>query len=179
MTQYDFGQPIDGIIQVAYTVADIHKSMEHYVKRLGVGPWFLIEHFPGRDMRYRGAPTSLDISLAMAFSGHTLLELIQQNDDGPSVYRDLVAKRGHGFHHWGVGSRNFETDVRRYRDMGYDEAFFAVTPAGDRVAYMDATADLPGMVELIEMNEPTERLFTGFYQAAISWDGGDPIRSFG
>ncbi len=143
MTQYDFGQPVQGIIQIAYTTADIHRTMDHYVKSMGVGPWFLIEHFPGSEKHYRGVPTDLDISLAMAFSGHTLIEVIQQHDDVPSVYRDLVDKRGHGFHHWGVGTRSFEADVERYRGMGYAEAFSCVTPVGDRVAYMDASADLP------------------------------------
>lgn len=179
MTQYDFGQPVHGVIQIAYTVADIHRTMNHYVKSMGVGPWFLIEHFPGKDMRYRGKPTDIDMSLAMAFSGHTLLEVIQQHNDVPSVYRDVVDKRGHGFHHWGVGTRNFEPDVKRYAGMGYAEAFSCVTPVGDRVAYMDATADLPGMIELIEMNDVTEKLFTGFYQASIGWDGRDPIRKVG
>ncbi len=179
MTQYDFGQPVRGVIQIAYTTADIHRTMDHYVKSMNVGPWFLIEHFPGTEKRYRGAPTDLDISLAMAFSGHTLLEVIQQHDDVPSVYRDLTDKRGHGFHHWGVGTRDFEADVKRYRAMGYPEAFSCVTPVGDRVAYMDATANLPGMIELIEMNDVTEKLFTGFYQASIGWDGKDPIRKVG
>ncbi len=35
------------------------------------------------------------------------------------------------------------------------------------------------MIELIEMNEATEKLFTGFYQASIGWDGRDPIRKVG
>lgn len=98
---------------------------------------------------------------------------------GPSVYCDLVVKRGHGFHHWRVGTPIFENEAKRYEDMGYHEVFFAVTPTGDRLAYMDTTADLPGMIELIDMNEPMERMFTGIYQAPIGWDGRDPIRKVG
>lgn len=176
VTQYNFGQPTNGIIQVAYTVADIARAMTDFTRRLNIGPWFLIEHFPARDMRYRDAPTDLDITLAMGFSGQMIFELIQQHNDVPSVYRDVIDKRGFGFHHWGVGTTNFDQDVKRYVGMGYETAFSAITPVGDRVAYMDATADLPGMVELIEMGDVTEKLFTGFYQASIGWDGNDPVR---
>ncbi len=69
MTQYDFGQPVQGIIQIAYTTADIHRTRDHYGEIDGRRPWFLIEHFPGSEKHYRGVPTDLDISLAMAFSG--------------------------------------------------------------------------------------------------------------
>jgi hypothetical protein len=44
---------------------------------------------------------------------------------------------------------------------------------------MDATAHLPGMVELIEMTDATETMFTGIYQASVEWDGRNPVRKMG
>ena len=44
-----FGQPDDGVIQMAYVVEDIRASMHSWVQKLGVGPWFLLEHFTGTD----------------------------------------------------------------------------------------------------------------------------------
>jgi hypothetical protein len=163
---------------MAYVVEDIRRSMDEWVKQLKVGPWFLLEHFTGVDPLYRGQPSEADVALAMAFAGHMMIELIQPNNNAPSVYREVIAKRGYGFHHWGIGSRDFDADVARYRQTGAELAFFAKVPSGGRVAYMDTTARLPGMVELIELNADFEPMFTGFYRASLGWDGKYPVRPF-
>ena len=49
-----FGQPDDGIIQMAYVVPDIQAAIEPWVDKLGVGPWFVLDHFTGIDPKYRG-----------------------------------------------------------------------------------------------------------------------------
>jgi len=173
-----FGQPDDGIIQSAYVVKNIHEAINHWVKELHVGPWFLIEHFKGDDARYRGKPSEADSALAMSFAGHMNIELIQPVNDAPSVYWETIKKRGYGFHHWGMATANFDRDHALYRAAGYEEAFFARVPSGGRVAYMDATKDLPGMLELIELGASFDSIFGRFYAASIGWDGKDPIRSF-
>jgi len=58
-------------------------------------------------------------------------------------------------------------------------AFRAGVPTGGEVAYLDTHGALPGFLELIETSPGMERAFAGFYGAALSWDGSDPIRRFG
>jgi len=173
-----FGQPDNGIIQSAYVVKDIQQAMQEWATKLKVGPWFLIEHFSGQDSQYRGKPTNLDAAIAMSFAGHMLIELIQQHNDVPSVYREVVEKRGYGFHHWGVATTNFDRDVEQYRGSGCDLAFYARVPSGGRVAYMDTTAFLPGMTELIELGASFDAIFGRIYAASIAWDGKNLVRSF-
>jgi hypothetical protein len=175
----NFGQPDDGIIQTAYVVKDIHGAIHQWVEQCKVGPWFLLEHFTGVDASYRGKPSEADVAIAMSFAGHMMIELIQQHNSAPSVYREVIEQRGYGFHHWGVASKNFDADVARYRKRGAEQAFFLRVPSGGRVAYMDTTAQLPGMVELIELGADFEPMFTRFYRASLGWDGRDPVRSFG
>ena len=178
MSLVSFGQPDDGVIQMAYVVEDIQRSMLDWAKKLKIGPWFLLEHFTGEEAQYRGQPTNVDVSIAMSFAGHMMIELIQQRNDAPSVYRDVIVKRGYGFHHWGVATWNFDSDVERYRASGHELAFFARVPSGARVGYMDTTADLPGMIELIELGAAFEPTFNRFYKASIGWDGTDSLRPF-
>lgn len=173
-----FGQPDNGIIQMAYVVEDIHQAMETWVKKLNVGPWFVIDSFTGVDAQYRGKPTDNEITLAMSFSGHMNVELIQEKTKGPSVYRETIEKRGYGFHHWGVATKDFERRLAEYEASGYELAFLARVPTGGRVGYMDTTRDLPGMVELIELGAAFDEVFGRFYSATIGWDGRDPVRSF-
>jgi hypothetical protein len=55
VTSFNFGQPDNGIIQMAYIVPDIHAAMHQWSTDLRVGPWFLLDHFSGVDPIYRGA----------------------------------------------------------------------------------------------------------------------------
>ena len=87
MSLLGFGQPRTGIFQMAYVVEDIEAGMQRWIEQLGVGPWYLLEHFTGERATYRGAPAEADVALAMAYAGHMLVELIAPNDDKPSVYR--------------------------------------------------------------------------------------------
>jgi hypothetical protein len=163
---------------MAYVVEDIHQAMATWVKRLNVGPWFLLDSFTGVDASYRGKPGNAAIKLAMAFAGHMMIELIQERDKIPSVYREVIEKRGYGFHHWGVATNEFDRHVERYRASGYEMAFYARVPSGGRVGYMDTTRDLPGMVELIELGASFDTIFSRFYRASIGWDGAEPVRPF-
>ena len=106
------------------------------------------------------------------------IELIQQLNDAPSVYREIIDRRGYGFHHFGIATGNFDQEVERYRSSGASLAFLLRVPSGGRVAYMDTTATLPGFTELIELGSGFEPTFNRFYRASIGWDGSDPVRSF-
>lgn len=178
MPKLNFGQPDNGIMQMAYIVKDIHRAMEEWIARLKVGPWFLLDHFTGEHPVYRNQPSRADMTLAMAFAGHMNIELIQPNDDHPSVYKEMIDARGYGFHHWGLASADVDADVKRYEAMGMEVAFRAGVPTGGDVAYMDTHGALPGFVELIQTNALMEQAFTGFYRAALSWDGKGPVRPF-
>jgi Glyoxalase/Bleomycin resistance protein/Dioxygenase superfamily len=178
MSLLNFGQPDDGVVQMAYVVEDIQRAMRQWAEQLKVGPWFLLEHFTGVDPLYRGKPSEADVAIAMGFAGHMMIELIQPNNDAPSVYREVIDQRGYGFHHWGIASKDFDRDVTAYKQRGAELAFFARVPSGGRIAYMDTTAQLPGMVELIELGADFEPMFTGFYRASLGWDGKHPVRRF-
>lgn len=178
MTAFDFGQPTGGVIQTAFIVPDIRAAIDRWVADLGVGPWFLLDHFTGTDPVYRGEPSRADVALAMGFAGHMQIELIQPNDGHPSVYQEVRDARGWGFHHVGKATADLEGDIARYADHGCEVAFRAGVPTGGEVAYVDTHGELPGFVELIETGPGMETVFTNFYSASLGWDGSDPIRPF-
>jgi hypothetical protein len=172
----NFGQPPDGVIQMGFIVEDVHKSMLEWTDMLKIGPWFLREHGVFPSQFYRGEPTDVELSIAMGFAGHMMFELIQQHNDVPSVYMDVVRQRGFGFHHYGFGTNQYDETVRAYRDRGYILAYEAVPSPGGAVAYFDALADLPGMIEIIKITPLTEAVFTLMQQASVGWDGSNPVR---
>jgi len=172
METLSFGPREHSIIQVAYTVADIEKEMRRYSELLGIGPWFLVGPFVPSKGVYRGAQTKMQLSLAVAFAGEVMIELIEQHDQEPSVYRETLAARGsHGFHHWAIGARNFDATVTAYKARGYVEAFSDLSPRGVRIVYLDTSSALPGMLEIIEMSADVEEQYRTMYQAGKEWDG--------
>ena len=172
MERYSFGAPDRSIIQFAYTVADIQEGMRRYTDLLHIGPWFLIGPFVPAKGVYRGAVTKMNLSLAVAFRGPTMVELIEQHDPAPSVYQETLKARGaHGFHHWAIGARDFDAAVAQHKSQGYPEAFSDISPRGVRVVYFDTSRDLPGMLEIIEMTAGVEEQYRLMYQAAQEWDG--------
>jgi hypothetical protein len=178
MDTFSFGPRDNDIIQIAYTVADIEAGMRQYGELLHIGPWYLIGPFEPPKGRYRGNPTKARFSLALAYTGQLMVELIQQHDQQPSVFQETLKARGaHGFHHWAVGARDFEKTTAHYRSLGYQEAFSDTAPAplNCRVIYFDTGRDLPGMLEVIEINAAAEDLYRQMYEAARQWNGKDHI----
>jgi len=170
------GLPVGAIIQYAYTVEDIDAEIARQIEVFGIGPWFKLGPFTPPEARYRGQPTSMSITIARAFAGTTMMELVAQHDDSPSVYREVIDRRGHGFHHFAITTDDMDAEIARLSARGYAVCFEDRVPSGGRVTYVDATTDLPGMVEIIEMTPAQEAKFAAFSHAATTWDGTDPVR---
>ncbi|MBY0563150.1 MAG: VOC family protein [Hyphomonadaceae bacterium] len=178
MEMLSFGQPLGAIMQVAYLVEDIDQALAHWTKVLGVGPFFLFEHFAFHDAMYRGVPTEVDMTIGLSFSGSVNVALLVQNNGAPSIYRESVLARGYGFHHWAISTRTYDADVRRYEGMGAPVVFSGVAGVGARAAYLDTAATLGAITELIEINPRVEGFFGALRRAAWGWDGVDPVRRF-
>jgi hypothetical protein len=177
MGDFAFGGPRGGIIQTAFVVEDIRESIDSWIQDCHVGPWFLLDHWTGDHPVYRGAPSRADVAIAMAFSGHMQIELIQPNDGNPSVYKEAIDARGYGFHHLGRASDDIGADIAALEGRGYALAFRAGVPTGGDVAYMDKPG-YSGFLELITATSGMEEAFTRFWRASVGWDGSDPVRPF-
>jgi hypothetical protein len=164
------------VIQYAYTVPDLAEAMDRYTKVLGIGPWFKRGPFVPGQALYRGEPAAAQLSLARAFSGDSMIELIQQHNDEPSVFREVIGLRGFGFHHWAVPTRAFTGDTRRYTELGFEVAYSDILDTGAKIHYMDTLAELGGMVELVEATPAQLDRYTLFYRSSIGWDGSEPVR---
>lgn len=82
--------------QIAYVDADMSAAVRFWTSTVGAGPFFLFEH-PLMDIaRYRGETIQLDISIALGYWGDMQIEIIQQHNQAPSIYRDpqLACDRG-------------------------------------------------------------------------------------
>ena len=175
--EFPFGQPTDAVVQVAYAVPDLTAGMRWWTDRLGVGPWFVNQRIGGGGSTYRGAPGKAEFTLALAFSGHMMIELVQTLDDEPSIYKDAYERHGYGFHHVAKIVPNVKEEVERREAAGAVVCFHDVAPGGD-VFFLDGGEDAPGMIELVQDTETTREVFTAVWRASVDWDGARPVRDF-
>ena len=160
------------IIQFAWVVPNLEAAARHWHQSLGVGPFLVNERLQLDVPRYRGQPASTEFSTAVAQSGEYQIELIEQHDDGRSAYRDLVPAGQTGFHHNAFIAENFDRALARY--TGNDVAVAADGRFGDmRYAYVDTSATLGHMIEIIEEKPALLAFFGAIRKAAKRWDG-DP-----
>ena len=177
--QLGYGQPMEGVAQTAFIVPDLHDAIGRWVSDMRAGPFFVLPNFVVPGQVYRGSESKADITIAMGFAGHMLIELIQPLDDHPSVYKETMDLRGFGFHHVGIACSDVDATSREYQARGYHEAFRAAVPTGGEVVYLDngSGAQL-GFVELLPVTPGMDATFTRFWEASRNWDGSDPVRSF-
>ncbi|MEQ8663634.1 MAG: VOC family protein, partial [Gammaproteobacteria bacterium] len=100
-------QPLYTVRQVAYVVRDIDAALKYWVDVLKVGPFFLFEHCPLENQRYRGGPSNADVTLALGNSGDVQIELIYCENDAPSVYKEFLDAGRVGVHHFGMMPENY------------------------------------------------------------------------
>lgn len=174
-----YGQPMEGVAQTAFIVPDLHSAIRHWAQDMRAGPFFVLPHLLVPGQTYRGQESTADVTLAMGFAGHMMIELIQPLDGNPSVYRETIELRGYGYHHMGIACADVEATSRDYQQRGYVEAYRAAVPTGGEVVYLDnGTGPALGFIELLPVTPGMDETFTRFWEASRNWDGSDPIRPF-
>lgn len=166
------------IRQNAYVVDDLHAAMEGWLAT-GIGPWLVLRSFAQTGSEFRGAETSPVVSIAFANSGELQLELIVQEDESPSVYKEFTSRGRTGFHHVAFWSEEFETTLSRAEQAGWPVVQSGSTGGVAKFAYLDAGGFTSPYVEVMELNEMTRWLASEVRRAANEWDGRDPVRNLG
>jgi catechol 2,3-dioxygenase-like lactoylglutathione lyase family enzyme len=164
------------IRQNGYVVRDIEAALRHWTERLGVGPFFYFERVGIEDFRYRGEPSPLDVSIALANSGSLQIELIQPRNDAPSMYRDFLAAGCEGLQHVAFWTDAFDAELERSELGGYRVGQSGQIGENGRFVYFETEAHPGSVIELSEISGPKGRFFRHIAECANGWDGRDPIR---
>jgi len=173
----DTSAVLEGSIrQIGYIVRDLDAAMQSWCE-LGVGPWFTMRNLEMKDCRYRGERSEPTISIALANSGPMQLELIQQHDDTPSIYREFLDGGGEGFHQFAWWVADFNALLQRAELAGWP-----IVWSGDggevRFAYFEPEPAISTIFEVMELNDTSRGMAELVASAADSWDGvTEPIRS--
>jgi hypothetical protein len=163
--------------QSAWVVDDIESAALQWAESAGVGPFFVAEYQEGvlEETLYRGEPSPITMKTALAQAGDMQIELIQPTGNHKNAYRDTVPVGKTAFHHIAIWSNDLDADAASYLDKGFE---IAGRGKGGFV-YIDTSAVLGHMIELVEDTEMIRALFKMIADASKNWDGSNPVRGFG
>ena len=167
------------IRQNGYVVRDIQAAMRHWTEKLGVGPFFYVKVAPIESFHYMGKPSGCQCAIALANSGDLQIELIQQLNDEPSMYRDFLAAGREGLQHVAYWTEKMDEDLARVAALGYRVGQSGTVGENGRFVYYATEAHPGTVVELSEISGRKGQLFRAIREAAANWDGNNPIIEVG
>jgi catechol 2,3-dioxygenase-like lactoylglutathione lyase family enzyme len=163
------------IRQNGYVVRDIEAAIRHWTETLGVGPFFYVDSAPIEDFRYMDEPSDCRCSIALANSGALQIELIEQRNDAPSMYRDFLAAGREGLQHVAYWTENMDADLDRVAALGYRVGQSGHVGENGRFVYYTTEAHPGTVIELSEVSGRKGELFRAIREAAVNWDGANSI----
>ena len=173
MTIADIGP----VMQIAFVPADFDAALDHWTRVMGVGPFFLLERLQLEDMRYRGEPSELVFTIALAYWGDLQVELVRQDNNAPSIYRDLPNHGG--LHHVCILTDDLGRARATALAAGTELLVEAKVGVDGGVFYADAGGFPGNLVEVLQPATGSLALFDMIRAASRGWDGRDPVRRLG
>lgn len=160
------------IMQYSWIVNDLDEAARRWHHATGIGPFIVNRHIVTDNPRYRGTPGGCDLSTAIAQAGSVQVELVEQHDDAPSCYRDTVPAGTEKMHHAAIVVDDYDGVVARYAARGFDVAADG-SFAGGRYCYVDTSAAIGHMIEVLETSKPMSAFFAMIAKSAKDWDGNE------
>jgi hypothetical protein len=138
------------VVQIGLVVRDVEETAQAYAALFGLDApgWSLTDPEPVAHTRYRGEATEARAKLAFLDLGSVSLELIEPVG-GPSTWREFLDAHGEGVHHiaFVIDGMAEQTALLEERGMPLVQRG---EYTGGRYAYIDSTAQLKVILELLE-----------------------------
>jgi hypothetical protein len=168
------------VAQNGYVVRDIRAAMDYWINVMGVGPWYYMDRVKTDYFRHRGKDSGVEMSIALANSGDLQIELIQQRNDAPSMYKEFLDSGHEGLQHMSYWSKEYQALYDRALALGYKVGHEGqIGGEQGRFAYFDTQSHPGTVIEISDISGAKGAFFERVRQAATNWDGSRPIREVG
>lgn len=158
------------ILQISWVVRNLEEAALRWHRTMGIGPFIMNRHITITDAVHRGQPQKTDFSTAIAQAGPVQIELVEQHDDSPSCYRDMIPVGAEAMHHVAFIAKDYDAAVANYTAQGHEIA--SAGKFGEmRFCYVDTVDSLGHMVEILEDSRAIRAFFAMIARAGEEWDG--------
>lgn len=168
---------LGAIMQIAFVPEDFDGALRFWTETMGVGPFFLQPRLAIPNQYFKGGRSDAIFTLAIAYWGEIQVELVQQHNDAPSIYKEWRDAGRDGLHHTcilvediaaarAVAEAAGGTIEQEIRGEGWG-VFYARMGGADGI-----------MVEVMQPSAATLGRFATMKAASRDWDGTRPVRQF-
>ena len=164
-------------VQIAYFVTDIRRAAETMAVATGAGPFFVVENIELEWGQHRGKACDFVHSSAYGQWGDIMMELVRQDSEGPSPFRDMYGPGQEGIHHVACFVDSIDEAIAGFDGMGYPTAARAKAKIGTEFAFIDTREVLGHMIEIYVPDDSLSGFYELVKQASREWNGEDPVRS--
>jgi Glyoxalase/Bleomycin resistance protein/Dioxygenase superfamily len=163
-----------GFHQIGFVVDDIDGAIAHWHEHVGVAPILVFRKFELAEYFFQGERYEQVLSIAYGQAGPVQIELIQQHDDSPSLYRGAVSG---AMHHVASWTADYDETLAAYRARGYEPVQWgnATGADGQRFCYLGGNSVGP-VLEITELSPAKAETNRRIAALSESFDGHDPIR---
>lgn len=164
------------VAQNGYVVRDIEAAMASWLE-LGVGPWFYFGEVQMDWFRHRGEESAPKVSIALANSGDLQIELIQQRNDAPSLYKEFLDAGHEGLQHLSYWTEDYQELYDRAQSLGFTIGHEGcIGGEQGRFAYFEHPRAPGHITEISDLSGPKGIFFAHVREVAEQWDGDESIR---
>ncbi|MDO1445471.1 VOC family protein [Rhodocytophaga aerolata] len=142
--------------QVAWVVPDIEATAKFFQESMGIPTFFKMRNLRAQELAgtYKGQPADFEFHLYLAYSGDSMLELIQPVS-GNSMYQDFLATQPKGgVQHiaYVVAEADFDEAVSQMANRGFPVLQGLHLPVA-KAAYFDTYAQIGVVTEVIGITQ--------------------------
>jgi methylmalonyl-CoA/ethylmalonyl-CoA epimerase len=165
-----------GLNQIAFVVRDFEKTVLDWALLTGAGPFYCGD-FKLENFTYRGRPASCHTTVGLGYLGDMQIQIVRQNDDSPSIYKEILDLNPgrSAVHHVLSITDDIDAILERHRTAGIEVASY-VEILGMRVAFLDTVDRLGVIFEYFQRTAFHDDWFRKIHAAHVAWDGKDPLR---
>ena len=168
---------IGEVMQLGFVPRDWDAALKYWIETMGAGPFHVLSGNHAETAYHRGRPSDPELTIAFGHWGDTDLqiELIRQDNDAPSIYREWLDEGREGVQHVCVVTDDLDRAHETIEASGA-QVVCGGAAVGTTWFYADTGGGPGTMVEVTCQSEQVAAMMKMIRDSARGWDGSDPIR---
>jgi hypothetical protein len=146
---------------------------------MGAGPFVALDHVQTESTLYKGTATDVDFSIYVGYWGDLQIEIVDQHNAAPSIYKDWRDAGMDGLNHVCVVTDDMQKSRAVMAELGATVLQEVWLPGGGEAIYADTGGGPGTIVEVLKPGPGVLDAFAYIKSLAQNWDGTDPIRRLG
>jgi 4-hydroxyphenylpyruvate dioxygenase-like putative hemolysin len=167
------------VFHIAFVVRDLDRAVDQMLAS-GIGPFYFAKGLNLKS-RYRGRRQDLEISVAFGCTGSMLFELVAQDNDVPSAYKEYLQRHPDGgLHHIAYFCDDFDEALKEAASRGTEfDVVQEFLDANEKTVemYIEPKGVKDPMFIQILLPSRFDEGFEGMPRIAATWDGTQPKRN--